>query len=220
MLAGGTASLLGSPRSTLDAAQQRGLVSRVDASVQSPPYSDPVLDALLADFAELKREGDAKPSSRKGAARGMETLTGVLAAHMGKHYDPDLKRGMRQQIRLHGRQALVQDIVTRANKPEFTHEKVDAMLTRLERDGMSGILRDLQKTMKRVRESLPPDVMQVRSTAQFDFCADVRWMVDIAEFSAALACGVAWVGPAAAAACSGASVYLAGVLALKWWYGC
>ena len=150
----------------------------------------------------------------------METLTGVLAAHLGKHYDADLKRGMRQQLRQQGRQAFVQDIVTRANKPEFTHEKVDAMLTRLERDGMSGILRDLQKSMKRVRESLPPDVMQVRSTAQFDFCADVRWMVEIAEFSAALACGIAWIGPAAAAACSGASVYLAGVLALKWWYGC
>ncbi|MEO5740205.1 MAG: hypothetical protein ABIS29_06395, partial [Vicinamibacterales bacterium] len=167
ILAGGTASLLGSPSFTLKAAEPQGLVSKPETSVQSPPHSDPVLDAMLADFAELKREGDAKPSARKGSARGMETLTGVLAAHLGQHYDAALKRRLRQQLRQQGRQAFVQDIVTRANKPELTHEKATAMLMRLERDGMSGILRDIQKTMKRVRESLPPDVMQVRATMQY-----------------------------------------------------
>ena len=74
--------------------------------------------------------------------------------------------------------------------------------------------------MKRVRESLPPDVMQVRATMQYDFCADVRWMIEMAEFSAALACGLAFLGPAAAAACTAASLYLAGMLALRYWYGC
>lgn len=218
VLAGGTASLFGSPSLTVDAAEQQGLISKRD--VQSPPYSDPVLDAMLADFAELKREGDAKPSARKGSARGMETLTGVLAAHLGQHYDEALKRGLRQQLRQQGRQAFVQDIVTRANKAEFTHEKVDAMLTRLERDGMSGILRDIQKSMKRVRNSLPPDVLQVRATMQYDFCADVRWMIEMAEFASALACGLVFLGPEAAAACTATSLYLAGMLAMKWWYGC
>lgn len=220
MLAGGTATLLGSPPFTLNAAEQRGLVSKANVGVQSPPNSDPVLDAMLADFAELKREGDAKPSARKGAARGMETLTGVLAAHLGTHYDADLKRGIRLQLRQQGRQAFVHDIVTRVNKAEFTHEKVAATLTRLERDGISGILRDIQKAMKRVRESLPPDVMQVRATMQYDFCADVRWMIEMAEFAAALACGLAFLGPEAVAACTAASLYLAGMLALRYWYGC
>ena len=220
ILAGGTAALLGSSSFTLDAAEGQGSAGKPPAGVQSPPYSDPVLDAILADFAELKREGDAKPSARKGSARGMETLTGVLGAHLGQHYDAALKRGLRQQIRQQGRQAFVQDIVTRANKAEFTHEKAAAMLERLERDGMSGVLRDIQKAMKRVRESLPPDVMQVRATMQYDFCADVRWMIELAEFSCALACGFAFLGPEAVAACTASTIFLAGVMAMKWWYGC
>ena len=193
-------------------------------ALQSQPYSDPVLDAIVADFQELSREGTEKPAQRRGAVRGMETLTGVLAAHLSKHYDPDMKRAIRRQIQRKGRQALVQEITTRANKPEFTHEAIDAMLTRLERDGLGGVLRDVQKGIKRMREHLPPDYLQVRSATQFDFCSDLRWFIDMSEMAAAIACalaaGMAGLNPAADAACAAATAALAGYLVMKWWYGC
>jgi hypothetical protein len=193
-------------------------------AIQSQPYSDPVLDAIVADFQELRREGDEKPAQRRGAVRGIETLTGVLAAHLSKHYDPDMKRAIRRQIQRKGRQTLVQEITAKANKPEFTHEKVDAMLTRLERDGLGGVLRDVQKRIKRVRENLPPDYLQVRSATQFDFCSDLRWFIEMAEMAAAIACalaaGMGGLNPAADAACAAATAALAGYLVMKWWYGC
>lgn len=223
ILAGGTASLFGSSL-TLNAAQPRGLVSKPEAGVQSPPNSDAVLDAIVADFRELRREGDGKPGLRRGAVRGIETLTGVLAAHLGKHYDPEMKRGIRQQLQRKGRQAFVQDITTRANKPEFTHEKVDAMLTRLERDGLGGVFRDIQKGIKRMRDNMPPDYLQVRSATQWDFCSDLRWFIEMAEMSAAVACAIAMgmggSNPLADAACVAATTALAGYLAMKWWYNC
>jgi hypothetical protein len=196
----------------------------IGEALQSQPYSDPVLDAIVADFQELSREGTEKPAQRRGAVRGMETLTGVLAAHLSKHYDPDMKRAIRRQIQRKGRQALVQEITTRANKPEFTHEAIDAMLTRLERDGLGGVLREVQKGIKRMREHLPPDYLQVRSATQFDFCSDLRWFIDMSEMAAAIACalaaGMAGLNPAADAACAAATAALAGYLVMKWWYGC
>jgi hypothetical protein len=214
VLAGGTASLLGSPL-TLSAAQPR---------VQSPPDSDPVLDAIVADFRELRREGDERPGQRRGAVRGIETLTGVLAAHLSTHYDPEMKRAIRQLLQRKGRQAFVQDLTSKVNRPEFTHDKVDAMLTRLERDGLGGVFRDIQKGIKRMRDNMPPDYLQVRSATQYDFCADLRWIIEMAEFASALACSIAvgmgGTNAAADAACAGAGMALAGYLAMKWWYGC
>jgi hypothetical protein len=193
-------------------------------AIQSQPYSDPVLDAIVAGFQELRREGDEKPAQRRGAVRGFETLTGVLAAHLGKHYDPEMKRALRQQLQRKGRQTLVQEITSKINKPEITHEAIDAMVTRLERDGLGGVLRDVQRRIKRMRENMPPDYLQVRSATQFDFCSDLRWFIELAEMAAAIACAVAagfgGLNPAADAACAGATAALAGYLVMKWWYGC
>lgn len=193
-------------------------------AIQSQPYSDPVLDAIIADFHELRREGDAQPGQRRGAVRAAETLNGVLAAHLGKHYDQDLKRAIRQQLQRKGRQALVQDITAKANKADITHEKVDAMLTRLDRDGMAGVLRDVQKVLKRLRDN-HPDFLQVRATTvQYDFCADLNWIILLTETAAAIACSLAManggVNPAFDAACLAATAALAMYLMMKIWYNC
>ena len=187
-------------------------------------YSDPVLEAIVADFRELGREGNEKQGQRRGAVRATETLTGVLAAHLSQHYDPGMKRTIRQQLQRKGRQALVQEITTRANKPEITHEAIDAMLTRLERDGMGGVLREVQKTLKRMRENMPPDYLQARSATQYDFCSDLNWIIGITEMAALLACMLAadflGLNPAADAACAAAQAALLMYLAMKMWYGC
>lgn len=153
--------------------------------VEAQQTSDPVLDQILADFKELKREGDEKPAQRRAAVRGFETLTGVLAAHYGKNYDADLKRVIRRGLQTKGRQALVHEITSKINKPGITHEKVDAALALMERDGLAGVLREGQKAFKRVRENAP-EVMQVK--LQFDFCADARWYADLYDMMAQVAC--------------------------------
>jgi hypothetical protein len=207
-----------------------GLVPATRATQAQSQSSDPVLDSIIADFQQLRREGDEKPGQRRGAVRAAEALTGILAAHLAQRYDPAMKRTIRQQLRAKGRQALVQELTTRANKPDITHERVDAMLTRFEQDGMGGVLRDVQKGLKRMRENMP-DYAQVRAvkaeafvTTQYDFCQDLNWMIQMTEMMAALACGIAQgfagLNPEADAACAGLTVTLAMYLAMKWWYNC
>jgi len=213
VMVGGAATLVGISSGTLDASAQ-----------QSNSTTDTVLDAIMADFRELQREGDEKPGQRRGVVRAAETLTGVLAAHLGQHHDAELKRGIRQQLQRKGRQALVQELSVRINKPEFTHEVIDAMLSRLERDGTRGVLLDVQKAIRRMRENMPPDYLAVRAGTQYDFCSDLRWFIDLAEMMAALSCalalGMAGLNPGADAACAGATAALGMYLAMKMWYGC
>ena len=179
VLASGTATLVGISSRTLTASAQ-----------QSNSMTDHVLDAIMADFRALRREGDEKPAQRRNILRATESLTGLLAAQLGQQYDPDLKRAIRQQLQRKGRQALVQEITAMANKPEITHEKIDAMLTWLQRDGIRGVLLDAQKGLRRMRENMP-DYLQARSTTQYDFCADLHWIISIAESAAAIACAIA-----------------------------
>ena len=201
-----------------------GVSSAAGIGQEQRQNSDPVLDAIVANFKELRRDGDEQPGQRRGVLRATETLTGVLAAHLSRHYDPDLKRSIRQQLQRKGRAALVQELTTRVNKPGITHEAIYSMLARLERDGMGGVLRDVQKATRRMRENAPPDYLQVRSVTQFDFCSDLNWIIGITEMSAALACalaaGFAALNPAADAACAGATMALALYLAMKMWYNC
>ena len=123
-----------------------------------------------------------------------------------------------------GRQALVQEITTKVNKPEITHEAIDAMLTRLERDGMGGVLRQVQKAITRMRENAPEPVLLARSTTQYDFCSDLNWIIQLTEMTATLACALAYamlgLNPEADAACAGLQMALALYLAMKLWYNC
>ena len=196
-----------------------------EALAQQPTATtDSVLDAIIADFRELQREGDEKPGQRRGVLRAVETLTGVLAAHLSRHYDPDLQRAIRQQLQRKGRQALVQEITSQVNKPEVTHEKVDAALRRLERDGLGGVLREGQKVVRRMRENVPPDYLQARFATQYDFCSDLRWFIELAEMMAAISCAIAagmlGANALADASCAAATAALAMYLAMKMWYGC
>lgn len=201
-----------------------GLVPAAVSGQARGQNSDPVLDAIIADFRELRREGDEKPGQRRGVLRATETLTGVLAAHLSARYDADVKRVIRQQLRAKGRQALVQEITTRANKPEITHEAVDAMLAKLERGGVGGVLREIQKAIARMRGNMPPDYLQLRSARQYDFCADLNWIIGITEMTATITCALAYgmlgLNPEADAACAGLQMALALYLAMKMWYNC
>src|SRR5690348_9709808 len=82
------------------------LLQKPEAQAQSSP-SDPVLDAMIADLAELTREGNASPAARKGVLRAAEALTGAMAVHLGQHYDGTLKSSIRRLGV--NRQAFVQD---------------------------------------------------------------------------------------------------------------
>ena len=193
-----------------------------DLQAQSPSESDPVLEQIMADLSELKKEGDAKPGNRKGSFRGIEALTGVIATHYGKTYDQDLKRKIKQLGRK--RTAFVQDVVTSVNKPEFTHEVAELMLTRLEKEGLSGIMRDVQRKMRRLRENTPVDILPVRASMQYDFCSDLIWMIQLMEGVTAIACGFAGLqlglNIGANITCASLTMQLGIYYSLRWWYGC
>ena len=101
-----------------------------------------------------------------------------------------------------------------------THELVDAVLTKLEQGGFSGCLRDLQRTLRAARLNAP-DAFQAAALApaQFDFCADVRRVIEVAEVAAGIICSIAVLEPTLALEpfCAAAGLVVASYKAMEWW---
>lgn len=191
-------------------------------SLQAQPSSsaDPVLDAMIADMVELTREGNANPSARKGVLRAAESLTGAIAVHLGEHYDPKLKSNIKRLGK--NRQAFVQDMVSKQNKPEITHEKVEAAIKALEKDGLQGVLLGTRKALKRVRDNAP-EALLVKST-QWYGCDGLRWEMELIQMMMNLACALSLAFAGANAAADGACIVMGTLAAMMqgvlWWYGC
>jgi len=196
----------------------------VSAGRSGPILVDPVLDQTITTVRELVAEADAKPASRKESARAIEATLGIQAAHIRLHYDAQVQRGLRRRQSRVGRAAMIDEMVRSAhdhNRHTVTHELVDAALTKLEQGGFSSCLRDLQRALRAARLN-SPDLIQaaaLRST-QYDFCADVRMMIEAAEIAAAVICSIAVLEPTLALEpfCAAAGLILAGYKALQWWY--
>lgn len=158
---------------------------------------DPVLDEILSTLRELAAEFESQPRDRKARMRAMESTLGVGAAHLAAHYDRDFQASLRRRQSRTGRAALIQDIVNRAyenRNPGVTHEAVDAAMTRLEQRGLSGCFRDARDTIRKVRAQ-SPEQLQAAAAMQFDYCADLVWMINMLEASVAIACALAILEP-------------------------
>jgi len=185
---------------------------------------DPVLDQTITTLRELVAEGDAKPASRKASARAIEATLGVQAAHIALHYDAQVQRALRRRQARVGRVALIDELVRSAHDHQrhaVTHEQVDLVLTKLEQGGFSGCLRDLQRALRAARLNAP-DAVQAAALlpAQYDFCADLRMIIDIAEQAAAIICAIAVLEPTLALEpfCAAAGLAVAIYKAMQWWW--
>ena len=183
---------------------------------------DPVLEQTFATLRELAAEGEAKPSSRKASARAIEATLGIQAAHIALHYDPQLQRALRRRRARVGRAALVDEMVRSAHDQKrhtVTHEQADLVLTKLEQGGFSGCLRDVQRALRAARLNAP-DAIQAAALlpGQYDFCADLRWVIDIAEQAAAIICSLAVLEPTLALEpfCAAAGLAVATYKAMQW----
>lgn len=161
--------------------------------------SDPVLDQILSDLRELSAEFENEPRSRKATMRAMESTLGIGAAHLATYYDGDFKAKLRRHQSRLGRAVLTQDLVNRARdsrQSNVTHEAVDAGITRLDQRGLSGCLRDVRETIRKIRLQAP-DQMQAAGFAatQYDYCADLYWMISMMEGVVAIVCGIALLEP-------------------------
>ena len=163
-----------------------------------PGAPDPVLAQIVADLRELSAEFEAQPGSRKTTMRAMESALGIGAAHLAANYDAGFKTALRRRAARQGRAALVQDIVVQAQKrnEHVTHETVDASITRLDQRGLAGGFRDVQQTIRRIRLQAPDQIQHAGlRAAQFDYCADLNWMIGLMEGMVALACAIAILEP-------------------------
>ena len=183
---------------------------------------DPVLEQTFQTLRELAAEGQAKPSSRKASARAIEATLGVQAAHIALHYDPQLQRALRRRAARVGRAALIDELVRSAHDHQrhtVTHEQVEVVLTKLEQGGFAGCLRDLQRALSAARLNAP-DAVQAASLlpAQYDFCSDLRWVIEIAEQAAAIICSIAMLEPTWALEpfCAAAGLAVATYKAMQW----
>lgn len=160
---------------------------------------DAVLDRVLADLRELSIEIDTQPGTRKASMRAMESALGIGAAHLSAHYDADFRAALRRRLGREGRAALVQDVVTRAHAGQnqnLSHETVDAAMTRLEQRGLSGAFLDVQQTIRKIRLQAPEQIQAAGFHAvQFDYCADLMWMISMMEAVAQIACAIAILEP-------------------------
>jgi hypothetical protein len=185
---------------------------------------DPVLEQTINTLRELIAEGDAKPSSRKASTRAIEATLSVQAAHIGLHYDSRLQGALRRRQARVGRAALVDEMVRSAHdhqRHNVTHEQVDLVLTKLEQGGFAGCLRDLQRALRAARLNAP-DAVQAAALlpGQYDFCADLRMIIDIAEQAASIICSIALLEPTWALEpfCAAAGLAVAMYKAMQWWY--
>jgi hypothetical protein len=161
--------------------------------------SDPVLEQVLASLRELSAELETQPRSRKATLRAMESTLGVGAAHLNAHYDANVQSSLRRQQARLGRAALTQDLVAHARQngnQNVTHEAIEAAMSRLEQRGLSGAFRDVQEVTRRIRLQAPEQIQAAAAPAiQFDYCSDLRWMIDLTEMTLSIVCGIAVLEP-------------------------
>lgn len=221
-----TASLAGLPMLAYAsaAAPDASVPQAASRGERGPVLVDPVLDQTITTLRELVAEGEARPASRKASARAIEATLGIQAAHIGLHYDAQLQRGLRRRQARVGRAVLIDEMVKSARDHKHhavTHELVDTVLTKLEQGGFSGCLRDLQRALRAARLNAP-DAVQAATfrPAQYDFCADVRMMIEGAETAMGIICAIAVLEPTLALEpfCAAAGLIVASYKALQWWY--
>ena len=164
-----------------------------------PGRADAVLDQVLANLRELSAELETQPRSRRATLRAIESTLGVGATHLAAHYDNEIQSALvRRQSRL-GRAALTDDLVKHARQsgnPDVTHEAIEAALTRLEQRGVSGGFRDVQEVTRRIRLQAPEQIQAASARAlQFDYCADLNWMIDLTNMTIQIVCGIALLEP-------------------------
>ena len=159
---------------------------------------DLVLEQILADLKGLSNEIETQPRSRKSAMRAMESTLSIGAAHLAANYDSAFVSSLRRRQARQGRPALVQDIVTQAlnhGNQNVSHDAIEAALTRLERGGLSGCFRDVAQTIRKVRLQAPDQIQAASSVVQYDYCADLNWMIQMLEGIVAIACAIAILEP-------------------------
>jgi hypothetical protein len=201
------------------------LLQPAGAQQQSAPGAklvDPVFDEIMANLRGLVTEFETQPAARKATLRAIESTLGIQAAHIAAHYDPDLRGALRRRLSRGGRPAFIQQILAEAHQKNqnFSSEAVDAAITRFERHGLAGTLRDVQQTVRKARQLVAEQFQAVAvNGGQYDYCADLRWMIELAELAAAIACAFL-LTPGGQAACAAATAAVALLLAQKMWFGC
>jgi hypothetical protein len=176
-------------------------LSQSAGAQRRPPSSapDPVLDQIVADLRELAAEFDSQPRTRKATMRAMESTLGVGAAHLAANYDGNFLAALRRREARLGRAALVQEIVNQAHDNKnhtLSFDAVEAALTRLQQRGLSGGFRDAQQATRRVRLQAPEQIQAAAFGAtQFDYCADLNWMIGNMEGIVAIVCSLAVLEP-------------------------
>ena len=162
-------------------------------------FSDPVLEQIIADLRELKAEVDADRAPRKQTLRAIETTLGIQAAHISAHYDAHVRSVLRRREARLGRAGLLQELLNLAHdrkQHDVTYQSLDAALTRLEEQGVAGSLRDVKQAIRNIRLNAPDGLQPAAlSGLQFDYCADLRWMISLMEAVVAIACGIAILEP-------------------------
>jgi hypothetical protein len=194
------------------------------ASTQQPRAApDPVLQQILSDLRALVAEGDAQPSARKSAARAIDTTLGVLAAHVGAHYDSALRSALRRREAKLGRTALVEELVASAQRRRHTvsYDEADKALTLLSDAGLAGGVRELQRAWRALRLNAPDAVQRATLRgAQYDYCADLRGWITWTEIYMGYVCYLAPIEPSPAleAACAAAGLMFANLTLAYWWW--
>lgn len=193
-------------------------------SASQAGFSDPVLEQIIADLRELKAEVDADRAPRKQTLRAIETTLGIQAAHISAHYDAHVRAALRRREARLGRAGLVQELLNVAHdrkQRDVTYQTLDAALTRLNERGISGSLRDVRQAIRNIRLNAPEGLQPaaLRGT-QFDYCADLRWHIELMESMVAIACGLALLepGPFGEAACGALTLALGLLYAQRLWW--
>jgi len=193
-------------------------------SAAQPVLSDPVLEQIMSDLRELKAEVEADRAPRKQTLRAIETTLGIQAAHLGTHYDGNLREALRRREARLGRAGLVQELLNLAHhrkQHDVTYEALDAALSRVKESGLAGTLRDVKQAIRTIRLNAPDSLQPAaRRGLQFDYCRDLLWQIQMMESLVAIACGIAVLEPTPGGeiACGAMTLALGLLYAQRLWW--
>ncbi len=165
-----------------------------------PAAADPVLEQIVAELRALGSEFEkAQPGARKSLLRAMESTLSTGASHLQANYDGRLQAVLRRRESRLGRAALVDELVQHAHDAravQVTRDAVETAMDRLARHGMSGGLRDAERTMRKIRLQAPEAIQAAAlGSSQYDYCADLIWMINNLEGMVAIVCAIAVLEP-------------------------
>ncbi len=192
-----------------------GLTAQGRRPTPTPP--DPLMDQMNQELEHINAELKAKPKGL-GALRALESTLAVSAAHVQQKVDPEIRKALRQMNREH----LINQMVDA--EPKLTRQKAGQIIATLQKQGLSGLMRDHAKQVRKLHDRLekegPLQRISTTNLVQYDqsgTCERAEASYEFWGFFSLVLCLISIGVPVLVPGCIGASAIALGMSIIMLW---